>query len=190
MKRYKITLTIIFALLAAACKKNSLINDPDIMEFEVNKTILFVPGSPGLHMKADSIDINSDGKFDYWIQMYNFCCSPACDLVFKNSPASINEVVTGTVVFKTPVTELPAGSYINNGKTFSKTGYITTVNPGVDSTRNVAAGDRYIGLRLYLEGQKHYGWIKVNLSADYRTFRILKGAYHKVSETTIKAGEI
>ncbi len=51
------------------------------------------------------------------------------------------------------------------------------------------AGDSYIGFKIEIEEKYHFGWIRVNLSADFKTLEIIDGAYNNAAEAPIRAGE-
>ncbi|MBP9151749.1 MAG: hypothetical protein KBF73_05660 [Flavobacteriales bacterium] len=51
------------------------------------------------------------------------------------------------------------------------------------------AGDSYIGFKIEIEEKYHFGWIRVNLSADFKTLEIIDGAYNNAEEAPIRAGE-
>ncbi len=50
-------------------------------------------------------------------------------------------------------------------------------------------GDRFVGVRFQLDGAtNHFGWIRVNVAADYRSVTIRDYAYNTTPDTTIAAG--
>ena len=51
------------------------------------------------------------------------------------------------------------------------------------------AGDSYIGFKIEIDEKFHFGWIRVNLSNDFKTLEIIDGAYNNAEETPIRAGE-
>ncbi|MEZ5053667.1 MAG: hypothetical protein R2807_02685 [Chitinophagales bacterium] len=53
----------------------------------------------------------------------------------------------------------------------------------------VGAGDVFIGIRFIIDGQYHYGWLKVAVSTDFKTINIKEVAYNKIPNVAIKAGE-
>jgi hypothetical protein len=51
-----------------------------------------------------------------------------------------------------------------------------------------SAGDAYIGFKIQIEDNYHFGWIRVNLSADMKTLQIIDAAYQSQPDVPINAG--
>lgn len=49
--------------------------------------------------------------------------------------------------------------------------------------------ERYLGVRFTVQGNTHYGWVRISAAADGKSAIIKDYAYHKLPNTTIKAGE-
>jgi hypothetical protein len=49
--------------------------------------------------------------------------------------------------------------------------------------------DKLIGFSFLIGIEKHYGWLKVNVSSDLKTLTVKEGAYHKTAGTEIGAGD-
>lgn len=50
------------------------------------------------------------------------------------------------------------------------------------------AGDTYIGFKIKIDDEYHFGWLRVNLSADLKTLQIIDGAYQSEPDVPINAG--
>lgn len=50
------------------------------------------------------------------------------------------------------------------------------------------AGDSYIGFKIKIEDEYHFGWLRVNLSSDLKTLQIIDGAYQSEPDVPINAG--
>lgn len=50
------------------------------------------------------------------------------------------------------------------------------------------AGDTYMGFKIKIEDEYHYGWLRVNLSGDLKTLQIIDGAYQSEPDVPINAG--
>jgi uncharacterized protein (DUF2141 family) len=96
-----------------------------------------------------------------------------------------------------------AGDAIGGAGSFSTTlGYLGVVqmitygaplsayNTSTSEGAFLGATDGYIGVRFDIAGAAHYGWVRVDLSADATTLTVKDYAYEATAGTAINAGEI
>jgi hypothetical protein len=48
--------------------------------------------------------------------------------------------------------------------------------------------EKFIGVQFEADGQKHYGWVRINVALDGKSMKIKDYAYHKMPNTSIDAG--
>lgn len=48
--------------------------------------------------------------------------------------------------------------------------------------------NRYLGLRFSINGEAHYGWVKIKISVDYVAFTVLEYAYNATAGEPINSG--
>lgn len=75
----------------------------------------------------------------------------------------------------------------------SKNGYWSKNNGVLGTFVNAGQfqgkGERYLGIRLPIENDFKYGWIKINCSQHSDTLRIIDYAYNNIVNSKIKAGQ-
>lgn len=49
--------------------------------------------------------------------------------------------------------------------------------------------ERYLGVRFTVQGNTHYGWVRISAGADGKSAIIKDYAYHKIPNTPIKSGQ-
>ena len=47
----------------------------------------------------------------------------------------------------------------------------------------------YVGVQFTIDGNTHYGWLKIQVAADGSSYKLLEHAYHEQPNTPIKAGQ-
>lgn len=50
------------------------------------------------------------------------------------------------------------------------------------------AGDTFLGFKIKIEDNYHFGWLRVNLAPDLKTLLIIDGAYQSEADLPINAG--
>lgn len=182
---------LILALWAVSCKKSSEPDDPNITYVSINKSVTSVTAYTYV---IDSVDINGDGRKDL-----NFAAlaNPSADSAYV--------FLTGNV----------AGIYVDSTETLSSFYYkaknlFKDQQPEVYNTKREWYGATYVGLRqgstkkgyagvgdvfipiiVTKVGEtniSYYGWIRVNVSTDCRTIKLVDAAYHINPDTPIKMG--
>jgi hypothetical protein len=178
------------AAIPMACKKES--NDPNIIDKVINKKIIAVDNSPSTFLGFDSIDLDGNGIFDVAF----------VSLVAKNDSSAM--VYCGELNNLFAVLNESTSSYYSlplaKGVTldtfnfdanqfvpisvFHRKNLLTPINKGI-----AGQGDKYIG--FVFEGtvsNYHAGWMKINLSADFKTLTIKEYAYRKDPVLSIEIG--
>lgn len=107
-----------------------------------------------------------------------------------NSNAFIASTVYSSYNYPLNLTE---GSIIDNTSPVGVSGTpgVLNFNSCAYSNSQFCNGvvDGYIGLVFKLEGNTHYGWVRVDISADVSQFTIKSYAYEATPDTAIEVGE-
>lgn len=190
IKQYSALAIAAAAALPLSCKKDDK-NDPNIEDKTLNKVIT---ASGVDFFSEDSIDINSDGVFDF-----NF--SIGGELYDGNTYAYgyINGTRAGNALLTTEQTFLGytmevltaknSGDAINSTSTdWTEESYIG-YKYNSDQIGHANGSDKIFGFRFKIGSDTHYGWVKTNLASDYKTLTIKEIAYNKTANAEIKAGE-
>lgn len=93
--------------------------------------------------------------------------------------------IGGSGAFNTSQGTLGFLQYVTYGPPFSA--YNSTYASGGDF---MGATDAYVGVKFDIGGAAHYGWVRVDLSADGTTLTVKDYAYEATAGTAINAGEI
>jgi hypothetical protein len=93
--------------------------------------------------------------------------------------------IGGTGVFNTATGTLGVLTYLTYGPPYSS--FNGTYNSGGDF---LGATDGYIGVKFDIAGAAHYGWVRVDLSADATTLTVKDYAYEATAGTAINAGDV
>lgn len=81
---------------------------------------------------------------------------------------------------------------------FDPWGWLAVVSYWTSGTNNGGAGivgefenttDKYVGIKLNISGNAHYGWLRFNVSSSLNGFSFLDYAYQTLPNVPIKAGE-
>lgn len=93
---------------------------------------------------------------------------------------------------------LSSGNIIGMSDSFDPWGWLAIVSYWTSGTMNGGIGkvgefenttDKYVGVRIDLNGQMHYGWLRFSVSSSLNGFSFLDYAYQTLPNTPIKAGE-
>ncbi|MBK9328441.1 MAG: hypothetical protein IPM95_03815 [Sphingobacteriales bacterium] len=186
----------LLSVFFSSCTKEP--NAENIIYNVYNKTFTTVPGVN----KFDSVDLNLDSKVDLLLRtriaptLDSFVCLLASNNVgfYIDSTYNIGAVPPdpGIPIYMdkpldknqtpaaiTPGERLWAGLYTFFGYKENTTEY-----------GFAGAGDKYIAIVMIysLSHTYHYGWVRVNLSADFRTFKVIDGAYNATPNIPIAMG--
>lgn len=142
----------------------------------------------------DSVDINQDGTFDVAMVQYNVPSYQA-DLVFGGPMNSQGHALAGSSPSGYPYPfALNAGDQINTQQFLgaNSSGTFTIVVGGTNpyaSFWNGGITDGYLGVKLNVSGNTHYGWIRMDMPANGQSIVIKDMAYNTVANGPIQAGE-
>lgn len=143
---------------------------------------------------VDSVDINADGNYDAAMVIYDY---PANGVTFVlGGPInSQGHALAGSTpsAYNYPF-RLNAGDQINtqNFLPADSAGTFTWVNNGSNPYYefwNGGVTDGYLGLKLSVGGNTHYGWMRMDISQDGKTVTIKDMAYNSTANGAIQAGE-
>lgn len=82
---------------------------------------------------------------------------------------------------------LGSGEVIGSGKSFFY--FSMELFSNYNTGNLVGAGDKYLPFYLYIDGNVHYGWIRIEVSADMKQLIVKDAAYHKTPGMSIQAGQ-
>ncbi len=202
-----ISAIIIVALIMSACKKNKNTeepNDPNIYDktYKIaldNNYTNFIAGSI-----FENIDINDDGEVDIVLttvsKPFNLISNDTIinQIYFTSAKVSflntkINSVINNNF---TVIKNLTKGEKFNSNSTIWQYGFSNLYNHIYINSRtlekheNSNTTDKYLPFIFYdNDDNLHYGWLKVNLSANKQSLRVLESAYHKTPDTEIAIGQ-
>ena len=194
MKKVNLIIPVILSLVLFSCKKNTIntiSNNPDITE--VNFNISYDSSS----ISEIGLNINNDPVSDYYF--YNsFSLGGEKSLYFDKNYHLItpyNEFLCDTTEIDASIEAYGLKEIANNtligpdSKLWFYQGFVYS-ETGVSFISTLPNNDQFIGIRFYISGQFHYGWIRVNFNNTTHTFKVIDGAYNTIPNTPIKAGEI
>ena len=191
----KLTNTVFYAISVVflfSCKKEEADN-PNINHRTVNLEMKVSSYNAESDM---SIDMNDDGMLDFEIEL---------DL-YRNSDSELeyyaaidyeqtgNEILTKAIDGDEYIISLNKYDLISGG---SSTWYrYATIfeldrDPGYPelSYGFAGKGDLLVGVRFMIGTERHYGWMKVNASTDYKTIIVKEVAYDIRPNVEVRAGE-
>jgi len=122
-----------------------------------------------------------------------------CEAKFPTA-ANITPISTGEILYDNSITTRNYALALNYGATIDNNSstWINTISylgydhalQGVNLEGNwVGVSDKYLGLRINLNGQWHYGWAKCDLDAQIGTYTIKEYAYNATPNQGITAGD-
>ncbi|MFN8283916.1 MAG: hypothetical protein U0U67_11920 [Chitinophagales bacterium] len=184
-KSFFVLLLAMIAITLVSCKKES--DDPNITYRSINKTIEVntIPGG-----KVDSIDFDGNGVSDF----YFFIARESSDtfaVQFEGHNAAFNLDLT-TLINSYYVVNEPSGGntpvFVISDGNYNVEGVIS-YKFGSTEKGIAGKGDKIIAFG-YGSGpsEVHYGWMRMNLSADYKTFKIIDCGFSTLLNTPIGLG--
>lgn len=176
-----------YSAAAVAVAATGISADAQIVYNMVNKTM-------NLANPIDSIDINMDGTFDL-------------GMIISDYPSYMATVITGGPI--------NSQGHAMAGSTTSSYNYPFKLNAGVDVNTQtfiadnsfgtfalVVAGsnpyysfwnggvtDGYLGMKLKVGGNTHYGWVRMDMAADNKQVVIKDMAYNSTPGGSIQTGQ-
>ncbi len=176
-----------FVSFNSSCQKA---DDPNIVFTVFNKTLIAVSGS----IAADSVDMNLDTKPDFRVGMEKTSTGDSSASIMVGIPATgfyidSTQKVSSLYLIK-PLNKNEAPTVYTPGvKEWSSYVYID-FKKGTELSGFAGSGDKFVPLFVNnpLTGKFHYGWIRVNISNDHNTLKIIDGAYSLIPEVPLKMG--
>ena len=177
------------AILPIGCKKDTVVDDPNITVRTLSDITQLV-GTGGVH---HGIDIDGNGTKDTYTYVYD--TSGFLESGFYDDGSTGSRVLTEPITNTLPgvtadfIKAIASGTSIGSSSTtWDSYGY-TQGKFGAESVGNFAGlGDKYVGVKFYIGTAVHYAWILVNLSSDGKTFTVKKVGYNIVADAAINAG--
>lgn len=183
-------LTLLISLFMFSCKEEEP-DDPNITYVSINKSVTSVVAYT---YAIDSVDINGDGRKDL-----NFAAvaNPSADSAFvflTGSAAAIYVDSTETLnsfyykaknMFKDQQPDI-----YNTKREWWQATYVG-LRQGSTKKGYAGVGDVFIPIILTKVGEidiLYYGWVRVNVSTDYRTIKLVDAAFHINPDTPVKMG--
>lgn len=180
-----------FAIIFTSCKKEK--NDPTITEFSYNKTTTNA-ATPSLTI--DSMDVNKDGKADFlWGTFRNHADTQYIQFHGNDAAFAINDVAQfdGQRLVKI-FSKDQTPSIFNEVTPNYATEEFLSIKYGTSNVFGIAGtGDVYLGFGIKANSTSDdilYGWLRVNIAADYSTVKIIDGAISTVVNKPIPCGAI
>jgi len=139
---------------------------------------------------AFPLDLNNDGVNDFVISNWQYGHASHLSIVQE---ASANEVMVKNLAYGSAA-DLFAGVAIGPNRVFEKAGFMAQQSSVSGNSRNGGPWDnahnRYLGLKFSLNGETHYGWARVTVTAKGSIVATLTGyAYETVPNRPIIAGK-
>ena len=180
---------LLLAVFISSCKVEE-VDDQNIEFRSINKSVTSVVAYT---YARDSADLNGDGRIDIYIA------------------AAANPTADTALLF---LSGNHAAVYVDSTETYSAF-YYKAKNLFKDQSPDVLSAKRqwwqntYVGLRqgstkkgyagvgdVFIpfifnkvgSPDYYYGWLRVNVSSDYRTIKLIDAAYHVLPDTPIKMG--
>ncbi|MBK9328442.1 MAG: hypothetical protein IPM95_03820 [Sphingobacteriales bacterium] len=181
-------MTVTVSLLFISCGKET--NDENILYRTFNRTVTNTTGG----FVIDSLDLNGDTYVDAAFLLFRSTSSDSavCALIGRNSSASLVDSTQsfGSLFFskllergQVPVVLDPIKKEWAKGAFFASR--ISAVTLGI-----AGAGDKFIPVAIDnpLTTQYHYGWVRINVSADLKTIQVIDGAYNYIPDVPVEMG--
>ena len=193
MKKIKIITLIAMVVLAISCKKEKEADNPNINHRTVNLEMKVSSYNAESEM---SIDINDDGMLDFEIELDLFRDSDN-DLEYYaeiDYEQTGNEILTQEMNSDEYIKTLNRNDLVSGGSSIWYS-YATIFeldrDPGNPEEKYGFAGngDVLIGIRFMIGTQLHYGWMKINAAADYKSIIVKEVAYDIRPNVEVRAGE-
>ena len=147
-----------------------------------------------------SLDIDNDGvrDFDIYASHFSVTSSHSYSSRYLKVNGQLNEILCETFNNIGDPKAIDLSANISNSlNSFSNNADWEGGNQTMAWTWNDFSGgdfrgetDKYLGVRFKIEGEWHYGWVRIDVDYDVNTFVIKEYAYESTPNTPINAGEI
>lgn len=196
---------VAFALVSvmlSGCKKEEDKADPNIIFKTYNSVTLTNSTTESTPSQNFTFDVDGDGVNDLRIDasFQNVGGdTTVTQLDLKRANSTDNKVISESFQFPDggPLADalkiLPNGTKINTTSNFTSDGFVVlTAKKGaavIGSFGFTDGQDKLVGISFKIGSDTHYGWLKVNVSADLKTMKVVEGAYNKTANAEIAAGD-
>ena len=143
-----------------------------------------------------SIDINDDGMLDFEIELdlYKDADNDLDYELWLDYSQTGNEYLTQEINSDDYVKPLNNNDLISGGSSTWESYcnfFELEKSPGYpdDNYGFAGKGDVLVGVRFMIGTERHYGWMKINASADYKSVTVKEVAYDIRPNVEIRAGE-
>lgn len=148
-----------------------------------------------------NLDLNNDNTTDFTINLYKsnftFTSFTFTSFMVYASPLNTNEIAASSSYY---ALALAANTQIGNSLSWSNTSsqlmaltfqFNTPSSTFSSSYGNwINATDKYLGLRLRVATNTHYGWARLDVNTNNGSFTIKDYAYDDANNTSILAGQL
>ncbi|MCD8528544.1 MAG: hypothetical protein LRY27_00835 [Chitinophagales bacterium] len=183
-----------------ACKKDKEENDPNIADTDINPDLSLT--APTNNSSSYELDVNGDGTNDlefgtgsYTYAAYgvDYAYTYVNGLNGAKVVTSIQSVSVGSNTYNITVANaLSEGNSISSASTiwddYGTLGIKGTYYGNAISAGQFLAQDKYVGFQFSASGSTHYGWLRISVAADAKSFSLKEYAYHTTANTAIEAG--
>lgn len=142
-------------------------------------------------VKSFPLDINHDGQPDFRLQaLFTVSFSSGNDVVYRGMRVYGSLPSNQAMSSRGGKAALPIGARIGSGGKFGTGGLMATCdtfNGRFFSSGNwINVENRYLGVKFQIDGETHYGWVRMNVSCNVGT--ITGYAYETVANRPLDAG--
>ncbi len=135
-----------------------------------------------------NLDLNNDGTIDFNIRHNNY--EGFIQTEFYTNFGELGQIVTNG-------TGAPAALNINDNINSGQPNWVCTVGSSSNSALFMNANganfvgqpDKFIGLKIKLSNQWHYGWVSLSIPSDTSKIIVKAYAYNQVPNASISAGQ-
>jgi len=178
----KTTTTLFLFVIAVAFYANDVHGQIIYTDIDPDTTI----SAPTGNVKQYSLDLNNDGIIDFYFK--HFCLLPGDDFVEAYSSAGQEgEMLVDNDNFPFALNAL---FEISSNCSFWHCSASGSTSSALYLNKHWwGATDKYLGVRIKINTQWHYGWVRMSVYNDATGFCIKDYAYESLPETTINAGQ-
>ena len=192
MKKLILIFSVTALLVNFGCKKRSTTPvNPDVNSSLLDSTVITPTASSS---KQASIDVNKDGSSDFRISATNDNGSLSTILLADRSFTPIEFVIDDTeigyafgenaLIDSTVIVPKPPKPHLQFGREA-----ITSYKSVAANLGHAGTGDFFVAFKIVIDDENHYGWLKLNVSADGTTLKLRSLGYNIKPEASLKAGE-
>jgi hypothetical protein len=137
------------------------------------------------------LDLNNDGTIDFNIDAGTVSSGMFFAVQMDNNGITGNSVLGSEPSYIYPFA-LDAGAPVSSGQTsFYSSGTLNFASCylGNGGSNWCGVADKFLGLKFQVDGNTHYGWARLDLSASGDSFTVKDYAYNSVPDEAIVAGQ-